>query len=207
MSDSLEKSKDLIIRALNEGSIHGLGSLYRTKRILFQVIWVAFIAFATFETFRSVLISIIQYYDYDVVSDISTFTNFTFEFPSVTICSEDWNLHKEEMVIDCNAFGSGCDDNRFSYKNYYGSLSCFTFNTSQLVYFLTTQTLDMTLYTGRNLNGEGGLRLIVHNSSHYEKYNGEGFDVPSGNFFSIVLNLLTKFKKRAINVIFEKKKD
>ena len=189
MSQSYQQSTDLIKTALSEGSVHGFGPLYKTKRILFQVIWIICIVLAIYQACYTVIVSLIQYYDFDVVSDISTFTNLMFEFPSVTICSQDLDIQIEDMLVECNLFDYiNCNASYFTKlyyltkNNSYPLHSCFSFNTSQRYIYLDSTSLDMTLYTGRNLKGEGGLHLIVHNSSHYVNYD-EGFDIPSGNYF------------------------
>ena len=195
------RSYDLILSM----SIHGLPSIFRTKRAFFKLMWLLLTLLFTSACIYFSVNSILDYLQYDTITSITEMYEQESEFPTISICKGK-SLPNSDFfplnVIECTFNAIDCKTN---YKNYFETFTdhfygnCYRFNSGKNFFNQKTTilkssvpgnkfglNLELTLTTPTSFNNE--LVVHLHNKSTpaYELYYEEHF-IGSGvyNYFPI----------------------
>ena len=188
--------KKLIQDAFENGTLHGLASISRSKALAVKIIWsLIFLTSCGYCVF-SICNLMTSYFSYPVISNIHLYYEKTPEFPAITICNTEQNttMKIEDMIK--NASFSKCQlglIDFYSTKTYSYNpdfLTCFTFNfgkypngTKKEIRTLlnTNYGLELDIFTG-HFSYASGLYLSIHNPTGYPS-NERGFiSIPAGTY-------------------------
>lgn len=83
------KLKETVVEWCKSSTSHGLPNIFRNESYILKIIWLLCFCASTGYCFYSLYISIIQYFEYQVTSQISQVFESPTEFPTVTICNQN----------------------------------------------------------------------------------------------------------------------
>lgn len=160
--------------------------------------WISFFILSTSASIHLIYMSFLDYYRFDVITDINVINENPSIFPTITICNlqprTSLMFTIDQILIDCTYDRNTCNSSDFDMFNdpYYGI--CYRFNgriDSIRKVFRPGKAngFQVKLFTGLLIPGEllSGLHLNVHNISVKPTYN-EGIDIPTGLRTNLIVN-------------------
>lgn len=175
-------------------SIHGVPSIFRTKRAFCKIAWLLLTLLFSGACIYFSTDCILDYLNYDTVTSISEITEQESEFPTISICQGKSLPNRDILplnVLDCSFNGNNhC---KYNYKYYFEQFidhfygNCYRFNSGKNFFNQNTTILKSSipgLNFGLNLelalntpNQYNELVVHLHNKSSpaYELYYEEHF--------------------------------
>ena len=83
------KLRETVEEWCKSSTSHGLPNIFRNESYLLKMIWIVCFLASTGYCFYSLYISMVQYFEYQVTSQISQVFESPTEFPTVTICNQN----------------------------------------------------------------------------------------------------------------------
>jgi hypothetical protein len=171
---------------IEKSTFHGIPNIIRTDKSITRSIWTIFTILSTIICILIIKKSIINYFDYNYVTNIDIIYEQPMEFPTISMCSCSLNI----INMTLNKFLKSCIFNNFNCKNekYFMAFNdpvyktCFRFNSGK-------QTNDSKLQAtiaGRSgglqveVKETNGLLIFIHASSN-PPYPNENYNNINGN--------------------------
>lgn len=190
-----------ISRIAEASSIHGVPQVVRTERLSFKLFWIFFIIGSSVVCAYFTIKTVVEYFNYEKNTKITSLNEFRAEFPIVSICnynnysfelkplscyfnfenlSSNWKKHFEvyndSRYGRCYRFNSG--------KNFYGENIPIKYATSPGYYY----GLELNLYVETTLDF-GQLKIYIHNKSMIPtSLSNKGFFITSGSYNHFEIN-------------------
>ena len=218
----ISQIKTYFINALSDSSSHGLPNFFKTKRLIFKLMW--FLLFNASVAFGCFMIqkTVFDYLDYEVVTKIDIINESPTQFPTVTF----YNLNKlsvnyknyslKDILIKCNFNGYSCDYTDFEEKKDKLEYVYYQFNNGRnsskhsigiekSVLEGKTFGFSLQLFAGLPLEKKldkghisEGYHVIIHNHSSEAGYNGglakTGVDLPIGFETTVIVKRIFSSK-------------
>ena len=79
-------------------SMHGLSNIVRVKGVFYKLMWTVFYVTAITGFLVLMNTNLSNYNKHEIVTKIETFTTKSLEFPSITICIEDFDSNSSKFI-------------------------------------------------------------------------------------------------------------
>jgi hypothetical protein len=122
-----------------QSSAHGIPNIINNSNLVTKLIWLLSVLISTCALIWFLCNTILDYFEYPVVTSINTNYESPTEFPTITICSKYWsddfsNKNLKDLLLECVYARQSCQinmDNHF--ERYYDDLMsyCFRFNSGR----------------------------------------------------------------------------
>ncbi len=122
-----------------QSSAHGIPNIIKNSNLVTKLIWLLSVLISTCALIWFLCNTILDYFEYPVVTSINTNYESPTEFPTITICSKYWsddfsNKNLKDLLLECVYARQSCQinmDNHF--ERYYDDLMsyCFRFNSGR----------------------------------------------------------------------------
>ena len=76
----------------------------------------------------SIYKSVLNYFEFEVITNIDSKFTLPIEFPAVTICNSNQNITLDDMLIECHFNVENCTFEDFYLNVRGGGFKCYTFN-------------------------------------------------------------------------------
>lgn len=206
-----QKIKNKLISLIQDSTSHGLPNVFRTERLFFKIMWFTFflisLAFGTW----TIISSFIDFFNYDVVTQIDIVYEIPTQFPTVTfhnLKTLKSNYSLAEILISCTYDNENCTSDDFEQKDE----KTFKFNsgknrTNQQIDFKISAIpgkengLQLELFAGLPddeitygvYNRYDGFHVVVHNNTVDPRFH-DGIDIAPGFASNIVLSRSLSYK-------------
>ena len=184
-----EPLRKIVKLYFQNGSIHGISNFIRTKQILIKALWLAILIISAVYCCYSIKKIILNYFEFECVSNMVEEFYLPIDFPSVTICDTDRNLKIADLISSCfyNTFQCSSED-------FYEQIEkCYSFNVgrdsdgnhSKIRKSYGPDFLELEIFT-QTMVPFKGLDIIIHNHKYIPNFDflsNQLFTIPSGNYF------------------------
>jgi hypothetical protein len=131
---------DKIIKAgretFSQSTAHGIPNIINNSNLVTKLIWLLSVLISTCALIWFLCNTILDYFEYPVVTSINTNYESPTEFPTITICSKYWSddfskKNLKDMIYECVYASEDCKTNINNYfESYIDDLMsyCFRFN-------------------------------------------------------------------------------
>ena len=207
--------KTNITDILSNSSAHGLNRIIKAKRILFKIMWLLFFICSASSGVYMVTNSILDYFKYEVVTQIRVVHETPTQFPTVTfynLKNHNENASLSDVLISCSFNSQSCEATDFETKIDKAGNIYYQFNSGHKKYNDRNQIksvmqpgktygFQVELFAGlpdpyivsHGLSSSNldGFHVTIHNYSIDPQYNGgvsnDGIDIPIGLETSIIV--------------------
>ena len=94
----MNEIKKSTIELIETSSIQGFPNLFRTKRSFLKMMWILSLVLSTSACVYYETKTILDFFDYEVVTSIKTVNEPYLEFPTISICSQYNKSFKFEII-------------------------------------------------------------------------------------------------------------
>ena len=207
-----EKIKHNLTELILSSTSHGLPSVFRTERIFFKIMWFIFFLISLSIGLWTIVSSILDFLNYDVVTQVDVIYEIPTQFPTVTfnnLKSQKTNYTLEQILIYCSYDEQPCNVNDFEISD---DKLIFKFNsgfnkTQQSIPFKTSSLpgketgLRIELFIGLpdddkpygEFNKYDGLHVVVHNSTVDPRFH-DGIDIAPGFATNLIVSRSYTYK-------------
>jgi len=190
----IEKSIEIALGSTS----HGIPNIFRNDKACLKLMWLLLLLFGISTGIYTIVESIINYFNYDVVTSINVINEIPNEFPAITFFIQRNNKLKvplNDLIEFCQFNTFPCNDleNYFTIsQDKYGFIS-YTFKNQTSFLGGTNFALNFNL-TLENIPFDNssiydGIRLIIHNSTYDPNYYKgslpNGFNLATGFQYEI----------------------
>lgn len=177
----MNEIKKSTIELIETSSIQGFPNLFRTKRSFLKMMWILSLVLSTSACVYYETKTILDFFDYEVVTSIKTVNEPYLDFPTISICSQYNKSFKFEIIYFFFNFYDWKNEWKKHFENYsdYSLGQCYRFNSGKDFYGNSTEikrstisdrvnSLILALYvdTESDLNG---LFIYFHNHTFRPK--------------------------------------
>jgi hypothetical protein len=193
----ISKLKRNITDILSHSSAHGLNRIFNTKRTLFKIMWLYFFVCSASCGIYMVTNSIMEYFKYEVVTQVKVVHEAPTQFPTVTfynLKNHQEHFKLQDILLQCTFNSKNCDDSDFETKTdiagnvYYQFNNGYNKNHEKVDIKNVMQSgksygLQIELFAGlpdpsivpsglHSTSNLDGFHVTVHNYSYDPMFNG-----------------------------------
>lgn len=138
---------------LESSSVPGVPILFKSKQITTKIVWLLTTLILLAYSIKYVVDSIQSYYNYEKVTSINVYRDFSPQFPAISFCMNFSNLsipNLSDIILFCQYDEIKC--NASDFEMYYGltERACYRFNSGNNKSLIKNSTKN-TLITGLNV--------------------------------------------------------
>ena len=94
---SIKDLKNILKDIALSSSMHGLSNIFRAKSVFYKMMWSFFGIIGIISFLYFMWDNLSNYYKYDVVTNIKTYTTDSLEFPPITLCISNFNFNSSDF--------------------------------------------------------------------------------------------------------------